>query len=82
MRIKAGGSRRVGAFTYRFEPIYKRYDYNNPRGSECRCDRLMEGGLHADCFIWGRGWASGDKGAGLKHHLTESCMEVSLPGLI
>ena len=78
MRIKAGGSRRVGAFTYRFEPIYKRYDYNKPIDADCRCDKKDEKGMHSDCYIWGRGWASGDKGERLLHHLTKQVMEVSL----
>ena len=80
--LKAGGSRRVGGTTYRIEPKYKRHDYNDPWDADCRCDQLMEGGAHADCFIWGRGWASADypEGAMLKDKLKDGTMEVSLLG--
>ena len=78
--VKAGGSRRVGIFTYRIDPIWKRYDYSRPLAAECRTDRKMKGGVHQDVFMWGRGWASGDNGKGF-HNNAKGCREVSLLGI-
>ena len=76
--VKAGGSRRVGVFTYRIEPVKEQpYDYNNIVMGKCRCDMLN---WHIDCYMWGRGWARGDKGRGLRDNAVYGgCQTVESP---
>ena len=73
--MKAGGTRRVGVYTYRIEPLFQRYDYNSPKAGKCDCENLWKGGPHMDCVIWGRGWGEGD-GKRLRDNLMWGTYEV------
>lgn len=71
--VKAGGTRRVGDFTYRIEPVQQRYDYTQPLWWKCVCHNK---GWRDECRVEGRGWATGDNGNRIRDN-SQGCSPVT-----